>query len=312
MLKDKTPLVLDLDGTLIRTDTFHEMIILLFKRKPWKLLALPSWFSKGRAYAKARLVEETSLKAHDLPYNPPLLDFAKTQAEKGRPLFIATGSDQRTAQDIANHLGFFQGVMGSDGQTNLTGPHKRKALLEKFGDQGFDYAGDSLVDLHIWGVARKAIVVHPKKRVIKEAITLKGIDNTHIFPREIKRPLAFFLSLRPLFWFTSFLAPTWEFGLGLCFLTSGVFMTCDLLTLIQERSGTSPKSIFAEGHLHLTTAFYLAPALLLITLCFIPFLTFVWYAPLVFLMDYITRTLSFTLRWGVLITLQILTLLFVI
>lgn len=181
------PLVLDLDGTLIQTDTFHEMMFLLLTTKPWLLFLLPFWFLKGRPYAKARLVECTDLSPHNLPYNIPLLTFAKGEALKGRPLILATGTDQRLAQKIANHLDIFQDVIGSDGKINMTGPRKQQALLKRFGVHGFDYAGDSLIDIHVWQVAHKALVVHPKRGVLKRVLALKGPEHTHFFPRE-KRP----------------------------------------------------------------------------------------------------------------------------
>lgn len=156
------PLVLDLDGTIIRTDTFHEMMVHLLFRKPWILLLLPFWFLKSRAFTKARLVDHCDLSPQHLPYNEQLLTFAKQEAQKGRPLILATGADQRMAQKIADHLGIFQEVIGSDGHVNMTGPHKKQALVERFGLQGFDYAGDSRIDTHIWEVAHNALVVHPK------------------------------------------------------------------------------------------------------------------------------------------------------
>lgn len=178
------PLVLDLDGTLIRTDTCHEMIRLLLRQKPWLLLLLPGWFLKGRAFAKARLAEHTHLLPHTLPYNLSLLAFAQEEAQKGRPLILATGTPQKVAQAIANHLGIFQEVIGSTAHINMTGLHKQQALLQRFGHTGFDYAGDSLVDIPVWQVARKALVVHPKWGVLKHARALKGAEHIHLFPRK--------------------------------------------------------------------------------------------------------------------------------
>jgi phosphoserine phosphatase len=176
------PLVLDLDGTLIHTDTFHEMMARLFYTKPWLLILLPFWFMRGRPYAKRRLTELCDLSPQGLPYNVSLLSFAKQEAQKGRPLILATGSDQTMARKVAEHLGLFQEVIGSDGIINMTGLHKRQALLERFGNQGFDYAGDSLKDLYVWEVSRMALVVHPKKGVLKKVQTLKETQHIQHFP----------------------------------------------------------------------------------------------------------------------------------
>ncbi len=180
------PLVLDLDGTLIRTDTSHEMMNRLLVKKPWLLFLVPFWFIKGRAFAKARLTDHIDLSPHHLPYNVELLTFAKNEAQKGRPLILATGSDQRIAEKIADYLGIFQEVIGSNGHINMTGPRKQQVLLKRFGVHGFDYAGDSHIDIYVWKVARKALVVHPKRGVLKRVLLLKGPEHTHYFPQRKK------------------------------------------------------------------------------------------------------------------------------
>lgn len=298
------PLVLDLDGTLIRTDTFHEMMVYLLNQKPWVLFLLPFWFLKGRAYAKERLAAQCFLALDHLPYNLQLLTFARREAQKGRPLILATGADQHVAQKIADHLGIFQEAIGSDGHTNMTGPHKQKALLERFGPQGFDYAGDSSIDTYVWAVARQALVVHPKWGVLKRARTLKESEYIHHFPREKPRLWALFLALRPLMWVFNFIVPSWTLLISLSLLTSGLFLGGDLFMLHKERTGSvRGKSVFAEGHLHLLTAFTLAPLLILTSLFLIIF-TFSWgalfslvYIPLFLGLDRLTRAHSQGIRW---------------
>ncbi|MBS0272002.1 MAG: haloacid dehalogenase-like hydrolase [Proteobacteria bacterium] len=265
------PLVLDLDGTLIRTDTFHEMMVCLLITKPWRLFLLPFWLLKGRPYAKARLAQQTDLSPTHLPYNISLLTFIKTEVQKGRPLILATGTNQKVAQRIATHLGFFQEVIGSDDNTNMTGLFKRQALLKKLEPLGFDYAGDSKVDSYIWQVAHKAIVVHPKAGVLKRALTLRGAELTHVFPREKARFWALLQTFRPQFWLLNLLVPSWPLFFALSFLSSGLFIGDDLVMLSHERKGLAHQSMFAKGHLHLITAFALAPLLILPSVAFLTF-----------------------------------------
>lgn len=256
------PLVLDLDGTLLHTDTFHEMMASLLLKNPFILLRLPFWFLKGRAYAKARLVEHANINIRTLPYNKTLLSFAQSEAQAGRQLVLATGTDQRLAQDISEHFGIFQSVIGSDGHINMTGPQKAQALLDRFGAAGFDYAGDSPIDLAVWKVSRKALVVCPKQGVLKRAIDLKSSENIHYIPAD-KKPIAlFFRALRPFFWICNgvLLSPL-LFG-GLSLMSSGLLILGDLLHLEKERKNGFAKSIFAEGYLHLNTAFMLILSLI--------------------------------------------------
>jgi hypothetical protein len=312
LLNKQVPLVLDLDGTLIRTDTFHEMMVQLLIKKPWKLFFLPFWFLQGRAYTKAKLVEATSLSPHELPYNPHILKFAHIEAKKGRPLFLATGSDQRIAQKIADHVGLFQDVMGSNGKINLTGANKEKALTQRFGHEGFDYVGDSMIDLHVWKSSSKAIVAHPKRGVLSHAITLKGKENTQLIPREIPRLTALILSLRPLFWTLNLFLVSWWTVLGLCILSSGLLIGGDLLSLYEERAGSFKKSVFAEGHLHLHTAFMLSPLLILIACTLLPLTYLLIYIPLFGVIDHYTRPISQTWRWLCLSAYQTLFIVFLI
>lgn len=265
------PLVLDLDGTLIRTDTFHEMMVCLLVTKPWMLFLIPFWLLKGRPYAKAQLAQQTNLSPTHLPYNISLLAFIKTEVQKGRSIVLATGTNQKVAQCIATHLGFFQDVIGSNDTVNMTGLHKRQALLQKFEPLGFDYAGDSRIDSYIWQVAHKALVVHPKSGVLKCALISRGPELTHVFPREKSRFWALLQAFRPLFWILNLLVPFWSLFFALSFLSSGLFMGNDLLMLSHERKGLTHQSMFAKGHLHLITAFILAPLLILPSVVFLAF-----------------------------------------
>lgn len=316
MLLTPVPLVLDLDGTLIRTDTFHEMIVHLVFRKPLLLFLLPFWFLKGRAYAKARLRCYVDLCPSSLPYNSHLLTFATSEAQKGRSLILATGTDQKVAEKIAQHLGIFQDVIGSYDTINMTGPNKQKALIERFGHEGFDYAGDSIIDLHVWSSSRKALVVHPKKNVLRKVQRLK--EKTHIiyFPREKPRILALVLALRPLMWAWNIFSFSWGLFLSLSFLSSALFIGVDLLMLSKERTSQPQTllkpSIFAEGHLHLTTALLISSGFLAFFLILSSYLLSfgvllsLAYAVVFITLDRTTRPLTFSVRWTLLSICQIM------
>lgn len=304
MLLTPPPLVLDLDGTLIHTDTFHEMMVCLLQTKPWLLLLLPFWFLRGRVYTKTKLVEAVSLNPAELPYNGSVLAYAQNEAKKGRPLILATGTHHKVAQDIANYMGIFDEVIATDEHINMTGPNKQKALLERFGEKGFDYAGDSHLDFHIWKVSRLALVVHPKRGALRTAQTLHDSNTLTLFPRHTSRFQSLFQSLRPFFWVCNLMAPTWLYLIALSFLTSGLLILGDLLTLYLERKGSFKKSVFAEGHLQIITGFLLTPLLTIPPLLLFPRL---WlYLPFFIGLDLLTRPRSQVLRWFLLSLLHIL------
>jgi len=152
------PLVVDLDGTLLRTDVTAESLFVLAKRKPRALLALPMTLLRGRAAFKRALAEEAQPDLDTLPFNQPVLDFLEQQRRLGRALVLATGTDQLVAHRIAARLGLFDAVFASDGRANMTGAIKRGRLVAAFGGRGFDYIGNSRRDLPVWAAARRALV----------------------------------------------------------------------------------------------------------------------------------------------------------
>jgi len=163
------PLCVDLDGTLIRTDLLWESLARLLRRNPFQLLLVLFWWTRGRAFLKRQLVQRVTIDPAALPYHEPFLAFLRDQKAAGRKLVLVTASDRAMALPVANHVGLFDEVLGSDGKTNLRGANKLKVLVEKFGERGFDYAGNSSADFAVWRGAREAIVVNASAAVLKRA-----------------------------------------------------------------------------------------------------------------------------------------------
>jgi apolipoprotein N-acyltransferase len=163
------PLCVDLDGTLIKTDLLWESLARLLRRNPFQLLPVWFWWTRGRAFLKRQLVRRVTIDPAVLPYHEPFLAFLREQKATGRKLVLVTASDRDMALPVANHVGLFDEVLGSDGKTNLRGTNKLKVLIAKFGERGFDYAGNSSADLAVWRSAREAIVVNASAAVLKRA-----------------------------------------------------------------------------------------------------------------------------------------------
>jgi apolipoprotein N-acyltransferase len=163
------PLVVDLDGTLIKTDLLWESLAQLLRRNPLMLFAVLFWWMRGRAFLKKQLARRVAIDPATLPYHEPFLAFLREQKSAGRKLILATASDRDMALPVAAHVGLFDEVLGSDGKTNLRSANKLKVLTEKFGERGFDYAGNSAPDLAVWRGAREAIVVNASASILKRA-----------------------------------------------------------------------------------------------------------------------------------------------
>jgi hydroxymethylpyrimidine pyrophosphatase-like HAD family hydrolase len=113
------PLCIDLDGTLIRSDTLYEDFCTL-AASPHALLSL-RLLLQGHAAFKQSVAAQALIDPALLPYNETLLSYRRGQKAAGRHLMLATAADQRTARSIADYLGFFDEVIASDGTRNLKG-----------------------------------------------------------------------------------------------------------------------------------------------------------------------------------------------
>src|SRR5580704_17846897 len=163
------PLCVDLDGTLIRTDVLWESLMVLLKQNPLYLSAVPFWLLRGRAFLKRQIADRAQVDPASLPYHQLFLDFLRAERKNGRTLLLATASDEQLARRIAEHLGLFDEVVASNGKINMRGKNKGRVLAERFGNRGFDYAGNSSVDLPVWSEARQAIVVNASDRLAQQA-----------------------------------------------------------------------------------------------------------------------------------------------
>jgi apolipoprotein N-acyltransferase len=163
------PLVVDLDGTLIRTDMMWESLARLLRRNPLAIFQILFWWTRGRANLKQKLAARVQVDAGTLPYHVKFLAWLRTEKISGRKIILATASDLKLAQPVAAHVRLFDEVLASDGKTNLRSENKLRALTQKFGDRGFDYAGNSSADFAVWRGSRQAIVVNASARVLAEA-----------------------------------------------------------------------------------------------------------------------------------------------
>ena len=166
---ETVPLVVDLDGTVIRTDLMWESLAQLLRRNPLAIFQVLYWWARGRARLKQELGARVQVDAAGLPYHDRFLDWLRQEKKSGRQLVLATASDLQMVQPVVKYLGLFEEVLASDGRTNLRRENKRLALVGKFGERGFDYAGNSKDDLTVWRSARLAVVVNAAPKVQRAA-----------------------------------------------------------------------------------------------------------------------------------------------
>ena len=188
------PLVVDLDGSLVCTDTLFECVLVL-ARHPVRLLVALSALRHGKARLKEALAAAADLDAGLLPYNRELLAYLRAERARGRLLVLATGADRKTAEAVAQHLDLFDRVLASDGRTNLTGRAKLAAIQGSVGGSPFTYIGNSRVDLAVWCEAASAICVNTRPRVARAAARATVIERS--FAAETGWPAALWRAIQP-------------------------------------------------------------------------------------------------------------------
>jgi hypothetical protein len=159
-LAKNPPLVVDLDGTVLRSDLLVEAGLLFMRNQPHRFLAPLHWLVRGKTFLKHQLAHETEIDVTVLPYDKTVIEFIGRERGRGRKIVLATSSHCRMADQVADYLGFFDEVIASNAGRNLSGQVKRDVLVQSFGDRGFDYAGNSSDDLPVWGAARNAYLVN--------------------------------------------------------------------------------------------------------------------------------------------------------
>lgn len=155
---DETPLVVDVDGSLVAGDLLIEGIGRLLAEFPLSLFVLPFRLAKGRAACKRWVAKATELHPSALVLNPAVLNEIASAKSNGREVWLASASDEIAVAPLAEHVGA-TGFLASDGHVNLVGDAKAAVLVERFGESGFDYIGNERRDLAIWKRARRAIGV---------------------------------------------------------------------------------------------------------------------------------------------------------
>jgi 4-hydroxybenzoate polyprenyltransferase len=276
MDKNSIPLVVDLDGTLIRSDILLESFLGLLSQDPLQAVLAIGGLRHGRAELKGRLAESGIVEAERLPINTDVLKFLKAERENGRKIYLASASDRRDAQRVAEHLQLFDGVFGSEGGINLSGSTKALRLCEEFGESGFDYIGDAKIDEAVWRKARRVYIANARKKHLTnvrawapEAEAL-GLRKTHFWeyirtlrPHQWLKNLLVFVPTLAAHEFMNVAGVSLIAFLSFCFCASSVYILNDLLDLRSDRTHSRKRTRpFAAGKVPIIHGVLIFPVLL--------------------------------------------------
>lgn len=152
------PLYVDLDGTLVATDTLWESLVLLIKKHPASLWRLPGWLWSGKAGFKEALAQIVMLDPDGLPYRAEVLTLIHSRRQQGAKIILATAAHQKIANRVSEHLGCFDAVLATQEGMNLSGVTKAETVAQH-ANGPFAYIGDHQVDIPVWRRATECLVV---------------------------------------------------------------------------------------------------------------------------------------------------------
>ena len=179
VLRPGVPLCVDLDGTLVKSDTLVDSVLAMARQKPAGLVKIPGWIGQGKASFKQQVTSAVELDVEHLPYNEPLLAWLRQEYAEGRQIYLATAADRRLADRVAAYLGIFAGVLASDGATNLAGGNKLAAFRAQFG-QSFCYIGNAHPDTELLQACESPMVANPH-RSLSSGLRRAGVVPARVF-----------------------------------------------------------------------------------------------------------------------------------
>lgn len=306
----KLPLVVDLDGTLLKVDTLFEYFTVgLFARPLQTILSLLE-LRNGISAFKQQLTRVTEPDVDSFPVREDLLAYLEQQAGSGREIHLATAADRVIALRVINRFPLFKSVHGTEGNVNLKGQNKADRLVEQFPD-GFVYAGDSLADLPVWRSAKAAVVVS-SNRALVDAVETSGTPVERFFSDTPHRRAVWLKALRPHQWAKNLIvlvpvALGWRdataeglfrtllmIGL-LCLVASLTYLVNDMADLASDRKHWSKRRRgFASGAIPVRDGLLVVGAILPVA-CIAGLLV----APAagLCLMSYVAVTLAYSFGW---------------
>jgi 4-hydroxybenzoate polyprenyltransferase len=272
------PLVVDLDGTLIRSDLLVESLFSYLGRHPLHLPKVLTAVLSGKAELKEMLAAKTTLEPSALPFDETVLKVISDAKSAGQPVYLASASNDRFVRAVAEYLGVFDGWFGSSASLNLSSTAKADRLCVMFGVGGFDYIGNDNADCAVWRVARRRIAVRLSKTT---RARLASIDpNFEMIPSATGGSKIWLKTLRVHQWAKNALVfvpllTAQEFRLSAvlaaisAFLAfsvcaSGIYILNDLVDLDSDRKHPTKRlRPLAAGTISVRAAMAVAPVLIL-------------------------------------------------
>lgn len=271
-------LVIDMDGTLLRSDLLFESFWSACGRDWRSPVPAARALLRGRAALKRCLAGMAALDPATLPYDPAVIAYVDAWRERGGRAALVTAGDQTLARLVAGHLRLFDEVHGSDGVRNLKGAAKAEFLGRRFAATGYAYMGDAWADLPVWQKARRAITVNAPA-ALRARVEALGREFEHLTTASAAwRP--YLDALRPHQWLKNLLvfvpmlaahrldlaaaAPSLLAFAAFALVASGAYVMNDLVDLAADRAHPRKRTRpFASGRVPIAHGTWMAAGLVL-------------------------------------------------
>lgn len=175
----KRPLVVDVDGSLLRTDMLFESFWNALGRTPFATILAVLFNFHRKARLKRRLAQLAKIDFRFLPLNPKVVETIQDARDDGRPVYLASGGDEILVRQLAETTHLADHYFASNGVVDMTASNKASTLVRRFGRGGYCYIGDHMADVPVWADADEIYIVGDTPAV-HQAVARLGKDATYL------------------------------------------------------------------------------------------------------------------------------------
>lgn len=168
-VKARSPIVVDIDGVLLRSCSADEVFLEQLRGLSWPSLRRSKEHDAGA---------ESDLRGSvaQWPENEDLIHYLRNEAATGREIVLATSAERNVAAAVVARYPFIGRIVQLP--EGLSGADKASRLRDLYPD-GFSYAGRTQDDVAIWQAADDAIAVNASGAVLRQLGDAKA--PSHVF-----------------------------------------------------------------------------------------------------------------------------------
>ena len=124
LVSEQSPLIVELEGTLLRCDLTLESAIWVVRRQPWQLLRAVCGALRSKA-ALEQIADTAQIDVTVLPYEPKALSEIAAARAAGRPVVLVGANLHALSGRIAAHLQLFDQVRFTNTGPIPSGPNRQ-------------------------------------------------------------------------------------------------------------------------------------------------------------------------------------------